>query len=253
MGIFPEILPCIVIKEIKKETFEVSTMQGLDQGLGGKRYTAEYCLLEDKTKKKTIDIVCTVMGYACIHGIRCLGFKESLHVFGEVLHELTQYIVATDTHIKTIAAMEEQGGVQIFQTFKDDDFNKLWGIGVDHCGMKIHLKQEGIITSKTTNQLYVEEELPGTNDIVGRYLVRIGAKEFDTIRQIFIGEHGQITEFYFDKSGNEILKRHFKINSNPVDKNGSNEIVDDFELGESFYLNNKERVCESYVLHDYAL
>ena len=138
MGIFPEILPCIVIKEIKKETFEVSTMQGLDQGLGGKRYTAEYCLLEDRTKRKTIDIVCTVMGYACIHGIRCLGFKESLHVFGEVLHELTQYIVATDTHIKTIAAFEEQGGVQVFQTFKDDDFNKQWGIGVDHCGMNRH-------------------------------------------------------------------------------------------------------------------
>lgn len=253
MLIFPEILPCIVINELKKEVFEVCAMQGLNQGKGIKQYTAQYRLMEDNLFVKTIEMVGSVKGYACVHGIHCLEFVESLYMFGEIFHELIQYIVITDTHIKTIAAVDEQGGVRVFHTFKDDDFNEHWGIGVDHCGMKINLKQEGIITRQSTNVLYVKDELPGTNDVIGRYLVQIGGKEFDTIRQIYIGKLGEITESYIDVNGNVILKRHFVLKSDYDLKKLNVKCVDALELGNVFYLNNKERICESYVLHDLVL
>lgn len=253
MFMFPEILPCITIKEIGGKPFEVCTMQGLDQGMGVKQFAAQYRLLDDKTKIKTMEIVSSVNGFACIHGIRCLEFLESLYMFGEIFHELTQYIVVTDTHIKTIAAIDKQEGVRVFHTFKDDDFNGHWGIGIDHCGMKILLKQEGIITCKTINNLYMKDEIPGTSDVVGRYMVRIGGKEFDTIRQIFIGNHGEVTEFYIDVNGNQILKRHFSLNLDNVFIDNNDNSVEEFELGDVFYLNDKGRICESYIVHDFVI
>ncbi|WP_066715889.1 hypothetical protein [Clostridium sp. Marseille-P299] len=253
MSRFPDILPCITIKKMEAQPFEVRAMQGLDQGFGVKQYSAEYCVVDKKYKRKAIEIISYIKGFASIHGIRCLEFKELMGLYGDIIHELTQYITVTDSHIKIIAAMEEQGGVNVFQSFMDDNFLERWGVGEDKYGMKINLEKKKVISCGNDEKLYVKDEKPGVNDIVGRYIITINRREYDTIRQIFIGYNGQVTEFYFDITGKEILKRHFKISLSAVGEESIPSNYIESSTGESFYLNDIKRRCETYVIHDYVL
>lgn len=253
MSRFPDMLPCIIIKKIEAQPFEVRTMQGLDQGFGVKQFSAEYYMGEKKYKRKAIEIISYIKGFANVHGIRCLEFKEMMGIYGDVLHELTQYIIVTDTHIKTIAAMEEQGGVNVFHSFKDENFHERWGVGNDNNGIKIYLENNNVILCSNSNKLYVKNEKPGVNDIVGRYIVSVDGKEYDTIRQIFIGYNGQVTEFYYDVTGKEILKRHFRTNNNEDVESSTSSNSKVSYTKDSFYLNDIERCCETYVIHDYVL
>lgn len=161
-------------------------------------------------------------------------------------HELTEFYVLNDNYVKVIAAMEECNGVNGLLTFKDEDFYQHWGVGENNCGRERHLKQKGIIKIDDEGKLSVSEEKPGIEDVVGRYLVTIGNKRFDTIRSIYLADAGQVTDFYFDKEGREILKRYFVPNE-------WKNYLDKYENCEYIYLNNNIKVCTVYVVPDFVL
>jgi len=158
----------------------------------------------------------------------------------------------TETHIQTLAALEDSYGVLLVQTFLDDDFKKHWTVGKDNCGLEIRLRRKGIIDC-CNNDLFSDIIDPGTYDLVGRYQVSIGNRTFDTVRLVLIACDGQVTDFFIDSEGKEILHRFWVLDSWGYD--------DDIKLPysirwphvEVMSLNGEKRVCTTYVIPEYVL
>lgn len=250
---FPEILPDVVITRKQEKLFTTRAMQGFDAKFGEKAYSAEYDTRQDIFKRKTIENASYIKGKACIHGVMCLEVKETVGLWDSKPHELTEFVVVSDTHIKTIAAMEECNGVNGLLTFLDDDFYKHWGAGENNCGFEIELKQKGIITCDKDGRLYVEVEKPGISDIVGRYKVVIGERAFDTIRMVFTADDGQVSDFYYDAKGEEVLRRFFVPDRWGYDDKINRLYSERWPHVESLFLNGERRVCTTYIIPDYVL
>ncbi|NLC04830.1 MAG: hypothetical protein GX787_11210 [Tissierellia bacterium] len=90
-------------------------------------------------------------------------------------------------------------------------------------------------------------------DIVGRYTVKIGNKEFDTIRQIYFNSHHEIVENYINNKGNVVLFRRFNKFDWRYKKGYDNLWTDMYPLSDRIILNNEIYVHWYNCLPDYVL
>lgn len=210
----PKILPEYAITKSGKEPFEVrcEELKGLsiipregERTLWG-IYNSESGKCEEYTDTK-------VCGKAAIHGIEGVEITSTQYDLIRNTSRRTDFVAQlTDTHYRYLAATHYDGDVKKQFTFLDDVFMKNWGFGEDNCGNEILLKPKNLIRRQESNiETDCEKE---TDDIVGRYIVEIGGKTYDTICVMNIGHFGGTIaiEQYLDRNGRTILWRRFNKN-----------------------------------------
>jgi hypothetical protein len=119
--------------------------------------------------------------------------------------------------------------------------------------MEIELKHKGIITCDLDGKLYSAVVTPNTYDIVGRYQIGIGDRVFDTIRMVLIATCGQLSDFYFDATGREIMHRFFLADRLGLKDAVPKLLSEQWPHAEVLELNDERYVCCTYVVPDYAI
>ncbi len=153
-----------------------------------------------------------VTGKARVHGIEGVELiaREAPYSKKEEVIQRTFVAQLTDTHCRYLATMRNDGDVRNYITFLDGDaFMANWGFGEDNCGNETNLTVKGdiqregnVVTSKQKDFLL---------DIVGRYIVTINGKRYDTICVLDISTYnnGVVAEQFLDQNGRTILWRRF--------------------------------------------
>lgn len=210
---FPEIMPEITITKSNLKEFEVKCEQDIGffiiPRLGENSHYATYDFDDFPLMKKTSETKVIVVDKAIIHGVECVEIREEMINKDGSKHGFTMFERLTDTHLQTIAAIDSFDGVQKISTFLDDDFLSFWGYGENNCGVELLQRRTGIIECNENGELYKTNIDTHNSDIVGRYLVKIGNKEYDTTRQVYFNSHGEIVENYINTEGKVVLFRRF--------------------------------------------
>jgi len=217
----PEILPDYTITATDKAPFPVKWEENMGwfivPRLGEKISWAMYDYPE-KTRSEVYEM--EVVGKASVHGIE--GVEIVAHEYGGGRHEfkpenrtLSRTFVSqlTDTHCRILSQTHMEGDVKTQHTFLDgDDFVQNWGFGEDNCGNEVNLKPKGIIT-RSGNSITSKKQ-PFRLDVVGRYTVTIGGKEYDCVCVVDIETYneGVMTEQFLDANGKTVLWRRFNRN-----------------------------------------
>lgn len=223
----PEIMPEYKIVKSEKEVFSViwEELMGwfIVPKLGEKLSWGLYEMPERKLAERN---EMKVVGKTEIHGVEGVeitvktNYSDNCGSEGRQ-NKISRTFVAqlTDTHCRYLAESHEQEGVKCLHTFLDgDSFLKNWGIGEDNSGNKTHIAPKGdIIREGSTIKCAVK---PFLLDIVGRFLVTIGGREYDTVcvMDIETAGSGVVSEQYLDKSGRTILWRRFNRNDWAYDR-----------------------------------
>ena len=155
-----------------------------------------------------------VCGKAEIHGIEGVEIVAKQHDC-KSRNVTERYFVAqlTDTHCRYLAESHVEHGVRKTFTFLDSDiFMNNWGFGEGNCGCPID-----IVPHDTVHRVGNDIRVCGTDetvDIVGRYLVTINGKTYDTVCVMDIGHfnHKIAIEQYLDQNGRTVLWRRFNKN-----------------------------------------
>ncbi len=210
----PKILPEYTITKSENKPFDVrcEELKGLsiipkagEKTLWG-IYNSESGNCEEYTETK-------VCGKAAIHGIEGVEITSTQYDLIRNTSRRTDFVAQlTDTHCRYLAATHYDGDVKKQFTFLDDIFMKNWGFGENNCGNEILLKQKNLIQRQESNiKTECEKE---TDDIVGRYTVRISGKIYDTVCVMNIGHFGGTIaiEQYLDRNGRTVLWRRFNKN-----------------------------------------
>ena len=94
-----------------------------------------------------------------------------------------------------------------------------WGYGENNCGKETNLSVKGKIIEKDAQ--IVAQNTDQLCDIVGRYIVTMNGKEYDTVRVVsldsYYGEY-VCCEQYIDANGRTVLWRRFNRNDWNIDK-----------------------------------
>lgn len=222
MNKLPEILPAYKIEKSVLKPFSVKwqELQGwlLVPRLGEK---LTWGLFEQPSGKRTEYTEMNVIGKAEVHGIEGVEISavqydaEDYYHTGSV-NQMERRFVAqlTDTHCRYLAESHVENGVRKFYTFLDgEDFLNNWGFGEDNCGNEVNLSTKGLLerAGNAINGFTGAE----TVDVVGRYTVSIGGKQYDTIcvMDIQCFNDGVVSEQYLDQKGRTILWRRFNKNN----------------------------------------
>lgn len=217
----PDILPEYTIEKSELEPFEVrwEELQGwLLIPRVGENLT--WGLYDMPSRKRTEYTEMKAIGKAEIHGIEGVEISaiqfnaEDYYRTGSV-NKMERRFVAqlTDTHCRYLAESHEENGVRKLYTFLDgDEFINNWGFGEDNCGNEVNLTAKGLL-DRTENMVIGQTEKE-TVDVVGRYMVTIGNKPYDTIcvMDIQCFNDGVASEQYLDKNGRTVLWRRFNKN-----------------------------------------
>lgn len=210
---FPQIMPEITITKSHLPEFEVKCEQDIGYfivpRLNEQSKFATYDFDSYPTMKKTSETSVKVVGKAVIHGVDCVEIEESEVQGDGNKYGFTMFERLTDTHLQTVAAIENYNGVKKISTFLDDDFLNFWGYGKNNCGVDLVQKRTGIIECNEKGELRKEDINIHNSDIVGRYTVKIGNNEYDTIRQVYFNSHYEIVENYISDKGQVVLFRRF--------------------------------------------
>ncbi|NLV76732.1 MAG: sigma-70 family RNA polymerase sigma factor [Tissierellia bacterium] len=210
---FPQIMPEITITKSNLEEFEVKCEQDIGwfiiPRLGEESSFATYDFDDYPTMKKTSETNVKVVGEATIHGVECVEIEEQEIGIDGNTYGFTMFERLTDTHLQTVAAIYNSNGVKKVSTFLDDDFLSFWGFGENNCGEELLQKRKGTIECNEKGELSKEHIDTHNSDIVGRYIVKIGNKEYDTIRQIYFNSHNELVENYINTEGKVVLFRRF--------------------------------------------
>lgn len=172
----------------------------------------------------------TVTGRALVHGLE--GVEIQIETSNPMENNQTgdddcyvqRSLVAqlTDTHCRILSETHTQGGVKQMYTFLDgDDFLSNWGFGPDNCGNEIRLAPKGLITRRG-NILITCGGKKELMDVVGRYNVTIGDKQYDTVciimHEAYMG--GMASEQFIDQHGRTVLWRRFNADDWHMDRYG---------------------------------
>ncbi len=211
----PEIIPEYKIKKSSKVPFSVKweELWGLfivpktDEKL-------TWGIYETDTKKCSEWGEMEVIGKAMVHGIEGVEIKEFRHNhFGAGKDDADHYYIAqlTDTHCRILAENYIKNGVRKLLTFLDgDDFIAEWGYGENNCGKETNLTAKGKIIE--SDEKITAENTDQLCDIVGRYIVTVNGKDYDTVRVLsldsYYGEY-VCCEQYLDSNGRTVLWRRF--------------------------------------------
>jgi len=175
---------------------------GLYEQPGGVR--TEWCEME-------------AVGRAEVHGIEGVEIRavqyntEDYYRTGAIDRaERTFVAQLTDTHCRVLAESHMEDGVRKCYTFLDGDpFLNNWGFGEDNCGCEVEIRRKGVL-KREGNEITCAEGA-GTIDVVGRYAVTIGGKEYDTVCLMDVDTfNDQIaSEAYIGRDGRTVLWRRF--------------------------------------------
>ena len=156
-----------------------------------------------------------VTGEIEIHGVEGVEitteFKNICNDWDDS-HEHIYYAQLTETHCRWLGEYYVgRDGKKHLLTFLDgDDFIAEWGYGEDNCGIETHLISHGMIRREGNTVAVTTDQ--HIHDIVGRYLIRIGNKEYDTVCVMEYFENGALSEYYLDQNGRTVLWRRFNKN-----------------------------------------
>lgn len=210
---FPQIMPEVIITKSNLKEFEVKCEQDIGYfiipRLGEKSKFATYDFDNYPTMRKTSETTVRVLGKAIIHGVECVEMEEEEANEDGSKYGFTMFERLTDTHLQTVAAINNHNGLKNISTFLDDDFLSFWGYGENNCGVELLQRRTGIVECNENDELYKDNIDTHNSDIVGRYIVKIGNKKYDTIRQLYFNSHGEIVENYINTEGKVVLFRRF--------------------------------------------
>lgn len=210
---FPEIMSKVTITKSHLPEFQVKCEQDIGwfivPRLDEESNFATYDFDIYPEMKKTSETSVKVVGKANIHGVDCVEIEELNVQEDGKQYGFTMFERLTDTHLQTVGAIETHKGVKKISTFLDDDFLNFWGFGENNCGEELIQKRKGIIAINEKYELSTKEVNIHNSDIVGRYAVKIGNKEYDTIRQVYFNLHYEIVENYINDKGQVVLFRRF--------------------------------------------
>ena len=211
----PETMPQYEIIKSDKEPFAVKWEEIMGwfivPKLGEKLTWAMYDFPE---KKRTEVCVMEVTGKAQVHGTEGVEIYaaeyEPTEDTGEQ-NKTERHFVAqlTDTHCRILAESHVENGVKKYFTFLDgEDFLENWGFGEENCGNEIHISQKYDIIREDDKITVNDKKI--LLDAVGRYTVKIGGKEYDTMCVIDCSyNEGTVSVQYLDRSGKTVLWRRF--------------------------------------------
>ncbi len=227
--LMPKIIPEYTITKSDMEPFPVKWEEVMGwfivPKLGEKLTWAMYNFPE---RKRTELCVMEVTGKAQVHGIE--GVEVSAVEYDPMecnsaggQKEVHRSFVAqlTDTHCRLLAESHTENGVKKYFTFLDgEDFLNNWGFGEDNCGNETSIVPKGDITRAGNTVTAKEKEF--LIDVVGRYNVIIGGKEYDTIcvTDCYTYIEGAMSEQYIDQNGKTVLWRRFNRNDWAFDQYG---------------------------------
>lgn len=218
----PEFLPEYKIEESSKDVFAVKweELMGwfLVPKLGEKLSWGMY----DIPSRKCSHIYdMKVTGKAMVHGIEGveLTAREAAYSNKEDIINRTFVAQLTDTHCRYLAALRNDGEIRNYITFLDGDaFMPNWGFGQDNCGNETNLSCKGDI--KRNGNIITSSDKNFLLDIVGRYIVKINGKSFDTICVMDIETYNchVVSEQFLDRNGRTVLWRRFNHNEWAIDR-----------------------------------
>ncbi|MDD6034258.1 MAG: sigma-70 family RNA polymerase sigma factor [Oscillospiraceae bacterium] len=138
----------------------------------------------------------------------------------------------TDTHCRYLAASYRDGDTTAYITFLDGEpFTKNWGFGENNCGNEVQLAPKGDI--RREGSIVTTADKAFLLDVVGRYVVTIGGRSYDTIcvMDIETYDDGMATEQFLDQSGRTVLWRRFNRNDWKAQQYGGRwtELLPDME------------------------
>lgn len=153
-----------------------------------------------------------VIGKAKVHGIEGVELTAREASYSNKSEVINRTFVAqlTDTHCRYLAVLRNDGDVRNYITFLDgEDFMPNWGFGEDNCGNETNLSPKGDILRD--GSVIRSTDKPFLLDIVGRYIVTINGKHYDTVCVMDIETYnsGVVSEQFLDKNGRTILWRRF--------------------------------------------
>ncbi len=92
--------------------------------------------------KKTSETTVKVVGKAIVHGVECVEIEEEEINEDGSKYGFTMFERLTDTHLQTVAAIDNYKEVKEISTFLDDDFLNFWGFGENNCGEELLQKKK---------------------------------------------------------------------------------------------------------------
>lgn len=175
-----------------------------------------------------------VIGRAEVHGIEGveLTARESDPSGREDVTDWTFVAQLTDTHCRYLSAIRKEGDIRRYATFLDGEaFLPNWGFGENNCGNAVHLSPKGDI--RRTGRVVTCADKDFLLDIVGRYIVTIAGKAYDTVCVMDVETYndGVASEQFLDRSGRTILWRRFNRDGWALDRYGKpwTELLPDSE------------------------
>lgn len=212
----PEIMPGYKITKIDKEPFDVKCEELMGWLIVPKlNEKIEWALYNQPSGKQTERVVIKVVGRASVHDVEGVEIvaneynpMENNRLDSNEFAQRKFVAQLTDTHCRFLAESHKQNGITRYYTFLDEnEFTKNWGYGVDNCGKETNLSVKGII-KRDNNSVFSKANVM---DVVGRYIVDINGKQYDSIclMDIETYDEGVVTEQYIDKNGKTILWRRF--------------------------------------------
>lgn len=213
MKALPKILPKYKIIKSEEQTFPVKWEELMGWFLVPKlKQKLNWGIYEIPTRTCSSIFEMEVVGKAIVHGIEGVRInaieKSILNPGDNIKREFVAQL--TDKYCRYLAEIHEKNGVQVYNTFLDeDDFMSNWGFGENNCGNQINIKPKGKVKRNGNVIEHNGEEF--LLDIVGRYKVILGEKEYDTIcvMDIETCNNGVVSEQFLDKNGRTILWRRF--------------------------------------------
>lgn len=162
-----------------------------------------------------------VTGKAKVHGIEGVELTAREASYSDKKDVINRTFVAqlTDTHCRFLATLRNDGDVRNYITFLDGDaFMPNWGFGENNCGNKTNLTAKGDIQRNGTEVITANKDF--LLDIVGRYTVTIGGKNYDTVCVMDIETYncGVVSEQFLDSNGKTILWRRFNRDDWAIDR-----------------------------------
>lgn len=162
-----------------------------------------------------------VIGKAMVHGIEGIELmaRETEYPDKGEVTERSFVAQLTDTHCRYLATMRKDGDIRNYITFLDGDiFMDNWGFGEDNCGNATDLSIKGDI--KRNGKIITTSDKKFLLDIVGRYMVSINGKSYDTICVMDVETYngGVASEQFLDENGKTILWRRFNRDDWAIDR-----------------------------------
>ena len=258
----PEYIPDYTIERLDTEPFHTrwEEMQGwMIVPRVGEKLT--WGLYDFPSRKRNEYCEMEVVGKAEVHGIEgveivAVQYETQDYYRTGALDRSERRFVAqlTDTHSRYLAESHMEDGVRKCYTFLDGEaFIDNWGFGEDNCGNEVELRPKGLLSR--TGSVITGTTAKEVVDVVGRYKVTIGGKEYDTVcvMDIECFNDAVASEQFVDQNGRTILWRRFNRDDWAIDRFGGKPWSEKLPENEQLTINGQTYVHWYDCISDYIL